>query len=70
MDIRFLNNLSKSLEFIEQGVIKLHMDYRKNIEENLFEAAFGRRLNFEEFLVMMIIEKDLQLKLFQKRTEG
>lgn len=65
MEIRYLNNLPKegALAMVVAAVEKLTMDHGLNIRYGFFLQIFGRELTLEEFLVMMIIEKDVLLRM-------
>lgn len=64
MEMRFLNNLPKevALGMVVDGLQKLTEDYALNIQHGLFLQLFGRELNLPEFLVMMVMEKDMALR--------
>lgn len=65
MELRYLpaGGKENALKLIPLAVEKLREDYRLNITEQRFQHFPGRELSFEEFLVMLIIEKDFVSRL-------
>lgn len=64
MEMRFLNNLpaQERLGVLTLGLERLKADYALNLRDKLFEQIFGRVLTFEEFIMMMLVEKDFVIR--------
>lgn len=69
MNIKYLSRLPKAqaLELIRGGLVSLRVDHQMNIDLGTFDAWPGAILNFEEFMMMLLLDKDFALKLQAKR---
>lgn len=69
MDVKYLASLPKdqAYAFIKDSLEKLKSDYDLNIRDDLFVLYWDKQFSFEEFLVMMVIEKDLEVRSRSKR---
>lgn len=45
----------------------LRRDHALNLAQGIYSGFPGRDLSFEEFLVMLMLEKDLQNRLIRRR---
>ncbi len=64
MRLQYLAKLTPAdgLALMARALEALRVDYDLNIKAGTFEAWPGRVLTFEEFCVMMILEKDTALQ--------
>jgi hypothetical protein len=69
MDMKFLPALGgpPALELIEGCMASLKRDYQINLDLKSFEQWPGRLLTFEEYLTMILVEKDLTLKWLRRK---
>lgn len=52
---------------IENGLVSLKRDHALNLAAGVYRNFPGRDLSFEEFLAMLMLEKDLQHRLIPRR---